>query len=116
MPTRVRGSKSYYKHKYRAFGAEVLRAPFMRRQMLDRAYAILQAAQALAPVETGEYLDSFEVDNGIRQTGRSRRAYARVSNTAPHAMAVEFGFGATPRYRVLGHALGVVPGHQKAGG
>lgn len=117
MATRYRGSRSRYEHKYKAFGDEVLRAPFMRRQMLDRAYAVKAAAEAISPVASGEYLRSFEVSAGIRPAGkrRARRAYARVTNTAPHAMAVEFGFGRTPRYRVLGKALGVVPGDQVAG-
>jgi hypothetical protein len=117
MPMRHAGSRSYYEHNYSNFGREVLRSDFMRQQMRDRAYAVLLAAQSLAPVETGEYLRSFQLTTGIRATGRrgARRVYARVTNTSDHAMAVEFGWGKTPRYRVLGHALGVVPGDQVAG-
>lgn len=109
------GSRSYYEHKYGAFGNQVLRVDFMKSQMRFRAAKIMVSAQAMSPVETGEYKASFEIESGVRQTGRTRRAYGRVSNTAPHAMAVEFGWGRTPRYRVLGRALGVVPGDQKAG-
>lgn len=115
MPIRHAGSRSYYVHNYRNFGNEVLRAPWMRAVMRARGVAVLAAAQQMAPVETGEYVESFELTDGIRRTGRARRAYARVTNTAPHALAVEFGWGPTPRYRVLGRALGVVPGDKKAG-
>lgn len=117
MAIRARGSRSHYEHNYGNFGREVLRAPWMQAVMRARATAVLAAAQQMAPVETGEYRDSFELSDGIRVTGRrrTRRAYGRVTNTAPHALAVEFGWGPTPRYRVLGRALGVVPGDQVSG-
>jgi len=117
MPIRHAGSRSHYEHKYRAFGNEVLRAPWMRAQMEARAYTVMLTARRLSPIETGEYIESFEVTAGIRPTGkrRTRRAYGRVTNTAPHAMAVEFGFGQTKRYRVLGRALNVIPGDTVAG-
>jgi len=117
VPMRYAGSKSHYEHNYSNFGREVLRSGFMRQQMRDRGYAVLLAAQALAPVDSGEYLRSFELTTGIRATGKrgARRVFARVTNTSDHAIHVEFGFGRTKRYRVLGHALGVIPGDQVAG-
>jgi hypothetical protein len=115
MPIRHGRSRSYYEHKYRPFGNEVLRASWMKAQMEARANAIMLTARRISPIETGEYIESFEVDSGVRQTGRTRRAYGRVTNTAPHALAVEMGFGRTPKYRVLGKAMGITPGDQVAG-
>ena len=117
MAIRHHGSKSYYEHNYKAFGNEVLRAPWMKAQMHARAYAIMLTARRISPIESGDYIESFEVTDGIRPAGKrqTRRAYGRVTNTAPHAMAVEFGFGRTPRYRVLGKAMSIIPGDQVAG-
>lgn len=117
MVMRHRGSKSYYEHNYRAFGREVLQAEFMQRVMRSRAVAIQARAQQMAPVDTGEYAESFEVSDGVRATGArgTRRAYGRVTNTAPHAMAVEFGWGHTPRYRILGKAMATGGGTIRAG-
>ncbi len=106
---------SFYVHKYDEFGDQVLRADYMVAIMHSRAQAILATAQALAPVDTGEYIDSFAVTSGVRRTGRTRRAFGRVANTSPHALAVEFGWGATKKYRVLGKALGAGGGKVGAG-
>lgn len=113
---RAKGSRSYYDHKYRVFGDEVLRAEFMQSVMHARAVQIEAAAQQLAPIDTGEYVNSFETSAGVRRTGRTRRAYGRVTNTSSHAMAVEFGWGRTPRYRVLGRAAGTIIGGQYRAG
>lgn len=97
---------SYYEHNYDAFGQECLRAPFMRSAMRARAAAVMATAQSIAPVDTGEYVSSFEVSDGITAYGgKGTRAYGRVTNTAPYALALEFGHGKAPRYRVLGRAL-----------
>lgn len=101
---------SYYEHNYQAFGDQVLRAGFMQAVMRARAVAVQATAQATAPIDTGEYVESFEVDSGVRSTGSTRRAYGRVTNTAPHALAVEYGYGPVPRYRTLGKSLHVVGG------
>lgn len=113
---RYQGSRSHYEHNYRRFGDEVLRAEFMQNVMRARAVQIQAAAEQMAPIDTGEYITSFDVTSGVRRTGRTRRAYGRVTNTAAHAMAVEFGFGRTPRYRVLGRAAGTVIGGQMRAG
>lgn len=113
---RHNGSRSYYVHKYAAFGKEVLRAPWMEGEMAARAEKIKAAAIALSPVDTGEYIGSFEVSTGIRATGKGkRRAYGRVTNTSGHAQAVEFGWANTPRHRVLGRAAGTIGGTLGAG-
>jgi hypothetical protein len=115
MAIRHAGSRSHYEHNYRAFGNEVLRSGFMREQMESRAHVIMLTARRFSPFETGRYIESFEVTSGVTQTGRTRRAYGRVTNTAPHAMAVEFGWRNTPRYRPLGRAIGIIPGTPAAG-
>lgn len=100
---------SYYEHYYDAFGRECLQAGYMRAAMHARATAVMSAAISMAPVDTGEYVDSFSTSDGIGPYGgRGLRAYGRVTNSAPHALYVEFGFGRVPRYRVLGRALGAV--------
>lgn len=115
---RHQGSRSHYEHNYRSFGREVLQAEFMQNVMRARAVQIQANAQQMSPVESGDYINSFEVTSGVRATGprNKRRAFGRVTNTAPHAMAVEFGFGRTPRYRVLGRAAGTVIGGQMRAG
>lgn len=97
---------SYYEHDYAAFGKECLQAGFMRSAMRARATAVMATAQSIAPVDTGEYVSSFEVSDGITAYGGpGLRAYGRVTNTSPYALALEFGHGRAPRYRVLGRAL-----------
>lgn len=105
---------SYYEHYYANFGQEVLRAGFMRNAMRARATAIAAYAAQTAPVDTGEYAASFEVSDGITSYGGpGTRVFARVTNTAGHAAAVEYGFGRVPKYRTLGKALHIVPGDVK---
>ena len=97
---------SYYEHFYAAFGKECLQAGFMRSAMRARATAVMATAQSIAPVDTGEYVSSFEVSDGITTYGGpGARAYGRVTNTAPHALWVEMGGPRTPKYRTLGRAL-----------
>lgn len=95
-----------YRHFYGPFGKACLQAPFMMVEMQRRAEAIKTRAIELSPVRSGRYAASFSVQSGIRRTG-SPRAYGRVTNTAPYASAVEYGFGKTPKYRVLGRAAGL---------
>lgn len=92
-----------YRADYSGIG-DMLTAPFMVAEMRRRAEKVKARAEALAPVDDGEYKRSFDVSAGVRE-GRHRRAYGRVTNTAPHAFYVEFGTTDTPRFRVLGRAL-----------
>jgi hypothetical protein len=94
-----------YTHNYAAFGEAVLRAPWMKDVMVAKANEIMARAIALSPTRTGRYKASFKVTSGIKH-GATSRAYGRVTNTAPYAAAVEFGFGKTPRHRPLGRAIG----------
>lgn len=105
-----------YDHNYRAFGNHVLQAAWMQAEMEARAERVAAAARAIAPVgdidsgwyganrSPGLYKASFQVSSGIRHA-RTSRAFGRVTNTAPYAGAVEYGYGRTPKYRVLGKSL-----------
>lgn len=107
---------SYYKHNFAAFGAQCLMAGFMRRAMVARAEAVKATAEALAPVDSGRYKDSFRVTSGI--TGaykKGPRAYARVTNTAPYASYIEFGSARVKKYRVLGKSLHAAGGDVHSG-
>ncbi len=105
---------SFYEHNYDVFGREVLRAPFMRSAMRARATAIMGQAQATAPIDQAEYVASFEISDGFTPFGgEGIRVYARVTNTAPHAIAVEYGFGNVPRYRTLGKSMFAAGGDVK---
>ena len=96
---------------YAGFG-ELLVGPEMEASMKDRAEKIAEAARAIAPVgdaakgdkHPGQYKASFEVESGVMESG-GRRAYGRVTNTAPHAAAVEFGNAHSPAQHVLGRAI-----------
>lgn len=82
-----------YKHDYRAFGDEVLRAPFMEEEMVRRALNGLANAEFLASqhVVTGQYAGSFVVESGLRGGAKNDRAFADLTNTDPHAADIEFG-------------------------
>ena len=107
---------SRYENDYSGVG-EMLRSSFLRAAMRTRAEAIKAAAEAIAPVgdaesgwytegrTPGEYKSSFKVTSGIKTDGATRRCYGRVRNTSGHALAVEYGFKNTPRYRTLGKSL-----------
>lgn len=92
-----------YRADYDGIG-EMLCASWMQADMHRRAEAVMAAAVAASPVDTGDYVDSFEVESGVKH-GKTSRAYGRVTNTSDHARAVEYGLGNTPAYRPLGKAL-----------
>lgn len=105
---------SWYEHNYGAFGQQVLRASWMTSAMRARATAIMSTAQSIAPVDTGEYVASFEISDGLTPYGgEGIRVYARVTNTAGHAAAVEYGYGRVPRHRVLGKSMYAAGGDAK---
>jgi len=82
-----------YKHNYRAFGDEVLRADFMERECVDRCLEGQANAEFLASqhVVTGRYAGSFVVESGRRGGKRNDRAFAALVNTDPAAAHIEFG-------------------------
>lgn len=60
------------------------------------------------------YVDSFEVDTGIQQ-GKpkagypNRRAFGRLTNTAPHAKFVEYGANGVRKSGVMRRAIVSIP-------
>lgn len=88
----------------------MLCVPWMQAEMRRRAELVRAEAERIAPVATegddpGEYKRSFVASSGVDTTGATARAYGRVENTSPEALPVEYGWRATPKYRVLGRAL-----------
>lgn len=83
-----------FKKNYKGIG-EMLRSEFMQGAMHHRAEVIADVAEGIAPVyeagpHPGRYKASFHVTSGIR-VHKTTRAYGRVSNDAPEALAVEYG-------------------------
>lgn len=95
---------------YEGFG-ELLKGTEMQAAMVAHAEPVKERAEATAPVDKdsrhpGRYKASFDIESGVRPD----RAFARVVNTAPEAILVEYGSRNNPRHRTLGRALGVVKG------
>lgn len=95
---------SRFRPSYAGIG-RMIRSPQMQAEMRRRAEKVARRAQAFAPVETGEYKSSFEVSSGARGGFRRDRAYGRVTNTAPHAVFVEFGSSTVHAHHTLRRAL-----------
>lgn len=98
----------HYKASYNGIG-DMLRAEFMQAAMKVRAEAVADRARAIAPVDEdsphrGRYRDSFEVSSGVAHR-KTSRAYGRVTNVAPEALAVEFGTRNNPAHHTLVQAL-----------
>lgn len=93
-----------FRASYAGIG-EMLRSPEMQAEMRRRAAKVKAAAEAAAPVETGDYKGSFHLSSGARGGIRRDRAYGRVTNTAGHAIYVEYGTSAQPAHHTLRNAL-----------
>lgn len=83
----------------------MIRSPEMQAEMRRRAEKVKRAAEATAPVDSGEYKSSFQVTSGARGGVRKDRAYGRVTNSVPHAFYVEYGTSKTPAHHTLRRAL-----------
>lgn len=70
---------------------QIATGPKMQDAMTRLAYAAKAGAEAIAPVKTGRYSESFVVENARIKAGfdQQPRAAARLSNTAPYADVVE---------------------------
>lgn len=101
MPPRAR-----YRPDIKGFG-RVLASKKMQEEMRDRAEQVRRRCEALAPRDTGAYMDSFRVEAGVGP-GAKPRAVAMVINDDEAAPYVEWGTSRTPRYRVMGRAAGAV--------
>lgn len=99
----------------RAGVGQLAQSSEMHSLMNDVMEAAKGAAQSIAPRDTGDYADSFEVEKNQTATiAGTRRAAATLRNTAPHAAAVEYGYAGdseTPgqsAHRVLRRAIELV--------
>lgn len=92
-----------YKASYKGIG-RMLRSEFLKQDMVRRAERVKRAAEATAPVESGEYKASFSVSSGEQSTG-GRRVYARVENDSDHAAMVEFGNSKVDAHHTMRRAL-----------
>lgn len=99
---------SSYRASYKGIG-ELLIAPFIREEMARRAERVMARAKATAPDATPlgvGYIDSFQIEVGTKESkSGTRRALARVKNTSPHAIYVEFGGKNLDAHRTLRKAL-----------
>ena len=64
--------------------ADVLNSSKVRADLTSRAEAVLSAAQASAPVDTGDYKASLHIEQATTD-----RAVVRVVSDVPHVMIVE---------------------------
>lgn len=93
-----------WKWDYEGFGA-LLCGPEMEALMGQKIARAEDAAKAIAPVDDGtpggHYRDKFQTETGVAEMGGGRRAYGRLTNTSPHAAAVEWGNRRAPAQHVL---------------
>lgn len=96
---------------YEDFGL-LLEGPEMQGLMGEIVGRMAQAARTIAPVGSpadgdehpGLYRDSFETETGVIEMA-GRRAYGRLTNTAPYAAAVEYGNARVPAHHTMLRAL-----------
>lgn len=84
----------------------MLKSPEMQAAVEARAREIEAVAVATAPVRTGHYASSFEVHKHERED----RAAARVVNTDPAALSIEFGARGSQGHYTLTRALDAARG------
>jgi hypothetical protein len=72
----------------------------MSSMLWGKAQAVMNAARAVAPVQTGRYASSFAL-----AFAKTDRNVARVHNNAPWALSVEYGGSDTAKSRPLGRGL-----------
>lgn len=70
---------------------QVATSPKMQAAMTNLAHAGMAGAQAISPYVSGEYHDSFRVEEVTTKGGWDQmpRAGARIVNDSAHAMVVE---------------------------
>ncbi|CAA9364390.1 MAG: hypothetical protein AVDCRST_MAG68-5035 [uncultured Gemmatimonadetes bacterium] len=86
------------------FGA-ILRMPGVRAAVIDVTEQVGARARSFAPVDDGDYLRGIETTL-IERGGNDRdRPEGRVTATAPHSAAVEWGNSRSRGRHVLARAL-----------
>lgn len=91
----------------------MLATPAMVEALRVKAGKVRDLAEATAPVRTGQYAHGTIEPGGFHVTAgvRDRKAFARVTNTAPHARFVEWAHREhdsdriIPGQHILAHAL-----------
>lgn len=92
-----------YNASKRDYG-KILRDALMVEAMKAHAEVIASRARAIAPRDTGEYIDKIRVSTTRRGGIRGDRAAGVVTAGAPHSAAVEFGNSRTRGHHVLRRA------------
>lgn len=101
-------SRVRYEPNFRGLG-KIMTSQAMAAMLTRHAQRGKQHAEAIAPVETGEYKASFRVSSSNRGAGRwADRAAAYLYNDSSHALAVEFTNG----NRTLGITADVIENGQ----
>lgn len=108
-----------YRLNRAAFDEHLLNAEWMRQAMHDRADAAKALAETIAPVyeqgpHPGRYKESFDVESGTHGGAHGDRAYAILRNSAPEALAAEFGTGNNDAHHTLVAALDAIHGESYA--
>jgi HK97 gp10 family phage protein len=81
--------------------AAMVRAPFMRKAMLDAGKTVKARAEVLSAVDTGRYKRSWYA----RLIAGTGPATVEVGNTVPYAGYLEFGTSKMRAHRTLGRAI-----------
>lgn len=103
MARRVSGSIRYDPN-YRGLG-KIMTGRGMEAMLRDKAQGGKPFAEAIAPVDTGDYKSRFRVASASRGAGRfADRAAGYLYNDSDHAAAVEFQNDA----RVLGRTVDAI--------
>lgn len=86
------------------FGA-ILQSPGIRAAVSSVTEEIAARARGYAPVDDGDYLRGIQTSVLARGGDDGDRPEGRVTASAPHSAAVEFGNSRTRGQHVLGRAM-----------
>lgn len=110
---------SSWRWNYNEMG-DLLRGPEVRAELVSRIERAKVAAEAMSPQgddddfltepvpvpHAGLYRESFQTDDGVmRDFNGGEVGFARLTNAAPYAVAVEYGNKAGNAHHVMSRAL-----------
>jgi hypothetical protein len=102
---------SEFKASYSGIG-RMIRSDYMLAEMMRRGANVMAVAIATAPVgdpetdeHSGRYKASFELHGENFGGTKHNRAEAKVINTSPEALYVEYGNRGNEPYHTMLHAL-----------
>lgn len=84
-----------------AFTLQVAREPLMAAFLEEEAQVVKAGAESVSPVDTGLYKSSFDTEIATEHGG----FVARVTNSAPYWLYIEFGTSDTPTFQPLRKGL-----------